>query len=50
MLISFVPGLIIDLDVRVRPIAHRADGSPEVGQLETQDDVGIGNQRRALPL
>ena len=44
MLISFVPGLTSDRDVRVEAVAHRVDGAPEVGQLETEDDVGVGDE------
>ena len=36
------------LDERPRragePVAHRADGAPEVGQLEAEDDVGVGDE------
>ena len=44
MLISFVPGLTSDRDVRVQPVADGVDGAPEVGQLEAEDDVGVGDE------
>jgi hypothetical protein len=42
MLMSFVPGFTSDSR---QPVAHRTDRSPEIGQLEAEDHVCVGNER-----
>ena len=47
MLMRRVPGLMRDRERPVQRVAERGHRAPEVGQLETEDDVGVRDELAA---